>query len=415
MKIKILTITVMAVFSICLCGCKESANNKNVYCKETDYPISFQSKSGGFNYITASETGYYFLDGSFLYYADKENMKPVVVCNRPNCRHEYEKDEFEVWKCNAFFGTGFSNPYIQYYKESLYLVEEFDQITGAKKRNLVKVSLDGAYREKVCELSTFDTFMLHRGYLYKVHNKEVMRREIDNFSDEWEMVFKADFYDVGSIEISAYGNYVYFSVYGLSREDSLYMSKNLYAYNLLSGGCTQIGGKEEGTFIYLEATNAPYLLYKRECVELLLDDPEVFCVFQSELDGSGEKVLYDASADNTEFAPRTCFDGIYYFEDQVNIWQSDEKQAERVFKVRNSDFEIVASCKMDWAPSWYDKCMGDEDYCFIRWQEGDDDGETHTYTYYMKKGDWEDGICHFYLLQESSNDIVVPGVMTGKK
>ena len=67
------------------------------------YDGRMESVSG--NTWLETKDGYYEVSGSWLYYADKENLDLwVPVCNKPNCNHTPSSWSYDQVRCNAWVG-----------------------------------------------------------------------------------------------------------------------------------------------------------------------------------------------------------------------------------------------------------------------------------------------------------------------
>jgi hypothetical protein len=116
--------------------------------------------------MAESERGYYFLggpDNSYLFYMDKKSMKPVVLCNKPDCLHYNESDPKKVLYCNACFYL--SNKNLIYNGSNLYVVGK--DFTGNDDYVLIQTSLDGTNRKTIYHFKDAPScLIIHRGYIY---------------------------------------------------------------------------------------------------------------------------------------------------------------------------------------------------------------------------------------------------------
>ena len=97
---KWMSLVVSCFFILTSCSPTSPYPTDDTYHFETDSQYTFYTQ-GGFRNFAETENGYYFsmnINGScFLFYADKKDMRPIILCNRPNCLH-YE--EFDVESAN---------------------------------------------------------------------------------------------------------------------------------------------------------------------------------------------------------------------------------------------------------------------------------------------------------------------------
>ncbi|WP_268625761.1 hypothetical protein [Paenibacillus alvei] len=202
-------------------GCSSSEQSlSDEYNAETDYPYMFHAQGIG-ALVTTTQNGYYMLGGSYIYYADKQTMMPVLLDNRPDhsCLISKEKSEEN---CNAYVAN--INPLqtklLQFYKGRLYTIESRLDQEGSSIFQLVQVDLDGTNRKVV---KTFPNAMLrgaaiHRGYIYygaidfDLHSQQqyqVLRLPIDNLSQEPEVLYGGIFKQGSITDIVPYGSQVY--------------------------------------------------------------------------------------------------------------------------------------------------------------------------------------------------------------
>lgn len=167
----VLCIIIGLVPALSACSPSKYDSLPDSYNVETDYPYMLCSNSNHSLFITKAEKGYYFLAGDFLYYMDSGTMTPVIVCNKPECKHEKETDPEKVWQCNAFIGCESGNPFIQYYEGNIYCTSSINNI-GTNNMEvsgewLVQINKDGTERKTICAIEDKDAFLaLHRGYIY---------------------------------------------------------------------------------------------------------------------------------------------------------------------------------------------------------------------------------------------------------
>ena len=199
--------------------------------------------------MAESDTGYYFfsgLDDKYLYYMDKNTLKPVVLCNKPDCLHSDEPDPAKIPDCNAFFSLDDSN--LIYYNKNLYVVGQ-DVNIGSNSVNysLYRISLDGTNRKKIYTFKDqLQHLIIHRGYIYYTtddngtvsgneSNTEdtcrLYRLSIDKLGSEPELLSecKGIYGNIGLLE--GYQNYIYFAFYSFADDTLKSMGSVLYRYN----------------------------------------------------------------------------------------------------------------------------------------------------------------------------------------
>ena len=205
-----------------LSGCQSTnyASLPDSYNKETDYPYTFLSANE--IAIAPVENGYYYVEGDFLFFLDGTSKEMAVVCNRPDCKHQYETDSKEVWKCDGYLGgVNFCN--VQVYEGAVYTLTrgstENDVLDLGAGNKLTKISLDGTKREDIRPVSITQGFAqplrLHRGYAYYVaddkEKQALYRFPIDDPQAKVETVYSIEGNISGFIP---YGNHVYIHAEG---------------------------------------------------------------------------------------------------------------------------------------------------------------------------------------------------------
>lgn len=108
-----------------LSGCEEKEQTyTDDYNKLTDYQIEYDAFESR---VTASDKGYYFLNGHVIYYMDQDGDKPVILDSRPD-NECLSTTNFT--NCNAFVSlTSEEITLFQFYEDKLYTIEfkELDQ------------------------------------------------------------------------------------------------------------------------------------------------------------------------------------------------------------------------------------------------------------------------------------------------
>src|SRR5690625_3643102 len=128
--------------------------------------------------MTASEQGYYILNGHIIYYMDKTSDKPIILDNRPN----NECLSTTNWEnCHAFVPLQHSNSYLfQFYEDKLYTIEyklfgpqDFDSnnpIGKTGEHELVSRDPNGENRKVLLTFphEDFRAAAIHGGYFYYI-------------------------------------------------------------------------------------------------------------------------------------------------------------------------------------------------------------------------------------------------------
>ena len=199
---------------IMLSGCSPKILYENRYIDGQDHQFYFYSSESAHS-MAESESGYYFLGGQYLYYVDKANMTPVIVCNKPNCLHNEEADSTKTLYCNAFFEGAKS---LFYYNNSLYISST--ETTMTRESEFLKVSLDGTRRKSLFKFDgAISSAALHRGVLYYAaqvwddKGQAIVSVNATNLNGKNKEIYKETF-SLGNVnDIICYGNFVYFKTF----------------------------------------------------------------------------------------------------------------------------------------------------------------------------------------------------------
>lgn len=211
------------------CGCND---NNEQFKGSFDYRTDCQlvnSLPALNSAIAKCETGYYTLVGKKIYYIEKETMQATLLCNKPNCMHNDDT-------CNAQIGAVdsicYSDGYIYYVSDA----EDEHEFTGAY---LTQISADGSQRKNILYMEIKPTdWIIHRGYFYYSVQKYTVDENtglenvnyadcyiysypIDESSaDSKEIYFAEEIQKDAQIsELMAYGDNLYFQIYGMQRDN----------------------------------------------------------------------------------------------------------------------------------------------------------------------------------------------------
>ena len=236
---------------VCLCiillfsGCSEAKRypTDDTFHFETDAQVSSFSQSKR-RVIAESPDGYYFaftLNGSrFLFFADKETLQVVPVCNKPNCLHYDEPDEEKRYLCNAYLTSMIGKPSFFWNNGKLYTLEY-----GTVSNELVvtDIALDGSSKKTLFSFMNEETdpnnVAFHRGYFYAMVNtydenmNSVMRiwaYSLDHPEKKRVCLFELKAEKGVLMDLQAYGNHLYFS----SLVDGV---KKFHTIDLRTGEC----------------------------------------------------------------------------------------------------------------------------------------------------------------------------------
>lgn len=287
-------------------GCNQINNrteNIDDFIFQQDDQYYFDKPTSTSLSMAVSENGYYFFSGprnSYLYYVDKKTMKPVILCNKPDCLHTDESNPEKVNYCNAFFFS--NNASLIYYDSSLYVYDR-------NGTSLFKVSLDGTSRQKIYTFKEPPLYaIIHRGYMYYMTNdngtvsgKEastfstcgLYRISLSDMSKRPELIYQYKGIYANLCGLKGYKNYVMFTYNAY--DDSLLQSAHasLLKYDINKGNTTAIC-QDAGR-------------YSICCDKIVFYSIDGF-TYRCNLDGSDKKLLNDVEG-------LSYSDGTYIFMD----------------------------------------------------------------------------------------------------
>ena len=181
MKILKRTSALAASILLLLTGCQSQPqySTENTYVAGQDYQYMYSYGNNNLtpNSIMETETAYYYLkssssgEGNFLMYMGKNVMEPVVLCNRPDCKHDQETDEEKREECNAYFPASmvpyYSGDMLYFYQPKKQSSEDRENGSLDFAFELVKMKPDGTERQVLSEQTGNPSFgFMHRGYYY---------------------------------------------------------------------------------------------------------------------------------------------------------------------------------------------------------------------------------------------------------
>lgn len=224
---KILVLVMILISLLCACGQKEE-DLGDIYIFDEDNQYYFDGDIA----FAESKESYYLFGGEYLFSKNKETGELSVLCDKPDCLHDYETDLTRKADCNAYYGNG---AYVYYYKNKLYIKgTEWGDLDSHTV--IYEMDLNGSTRKKILEPEEYVMCaMIHRGYLYlsfsdfledpEVYEKDEEKREnssyrveryrLDKMSKRPEVIFEKTG-EFGQINrMSAYGNKIYMKVSNL--------------------------------------------------------------------------------------------------------------------------------------------------------------------------------------------------------
>lgn len=204
-------------------GCSSPDQLKeNEYIAKTDFPYMYRGSMYGTG-VAFSDQGYYFLNGNYLYYMDRQGTNPVLLDNRPDngC---LKKERGTNCNANVSKRHKSQSVLLQFYKDYVYTIESTDDGTGRSGiYELVRRNPDGSKRKVMRSFShgLMKEAAIHRGYFYYLvvdydegmrQTHQLLRLPLDKLSREPEIIYKKENEDVegsGVFRMFVYGSQIY--------------------------------------------------------------------------------------------------------------------------------------------------------------------------------------------------------------
>ncbi|RCX18245.1 hypothetical protein DFR58_1053 [Anaerobacterium chartisolvens] len=355
---------IIAYLIICVAllpGCAGKNITGNTYIEGQDFQYMYFTQ-GRVPMMAESESGYYFFSGFYLYYADKKTMKPVILCNKPNCLHDAETDPQKVYNCNAFFRM--VSPFLAYYDGSLYVTSTIFG-KGREDYELVKLSQDGTSRKSVL---TFDSqpgsLAIHRGKVYYVQN--VYDKSLQSYYKISEFDLKKfgakprDIY-AGKLEgghiqdLKCYGDSLYFTEYAHTEK---MITTRAMRYDIITGKTARLFTDNDMEIVLDPEIYDNKLYYTME----ILEDGVVKegDTFVSDLKGENSRKSFSIDKDSIILADRK------YLYANDNRFSLDAKpRDQQALRILDRDGKSVGSIKTGHIDKHFSVICGGDSHLFI--------------------------------------------------
>ena len=368
--IKKISLGLSAVLVLLLCaGCKP-AQLPNTYVAESDFPyMDWGDRPRPSDYAHDGETNYFVRDG-YVYFLDEDLDVILPLCNKADCLHDKETDPEKFSDCNAcmkdpvYHSNG--NQGITYCNGYLYCVDAGGIISPPA---LYRLSVDGTKRELLYqwgEHTSLHEWIIHRDVLYYADHTytvdettyetieehfSVMALPLNGLLPQPEIIHTLnDNWSVNSIEhFNAYGNYIYFSIWGVEKEyldlvDEIPEEEALLNYLILKTFIYSIPDQQvheltppdgEGWIQSVTFWNDKLFF----CVDELIHFTEPMAPgvrYLADLDGTNAEVLLS----DTPHCYKFISDGVYLY--QTNSYAVDYGYEENsVYQVFDRDLQLV--------------------------------------------------------------------------
>lgn len=359
-------------------------------------------------YITASEDGYYFVNGLYLYFCSYDHMEPIVLCNKPECLHDKELDETKKINCNGFISNGSSSKLLTIYDSYIYYYIEDNFIKGNNSGpELIRISLDGTEKKTICSLEkNIISIALHRGKLYY---------SVDNIKDEENGIYESCLkeYDIARLntkpkellkfqdvmasiqDIIPIGNKVVYTKYNVNKNDLKY---GYYVYDLSSEKEYKVGEDvtdENLGIISIFNKNIMFIPRTIKDDNVVLDSN----IYINDLNSSESKFLFK----------RNFQDIVYYSDDKYvytdNVAELGNKTNHRVLSVYDKEGNEIDSIDIGEVNDFFNFNSGDEKYIFVRYED-----ENGAYLKYIDKSKIGTGKAKLETLFEIEREYLDPTV-----
>ena len=318
-----------------LTGCESQPqySTENTYVAGQDYQYMYSYGNNNLtpNSIMEIETAYYYMKpsgsgvGGYLTYIDKNTMEPVLLCNRPDCKHDKETDVEKREECNAYFSASmvpyYSEDMLYFYQPKKRSSEDRENGSSGFAFELVKMKPDGTERQVLSEQTGNPSFgFMHRGYYYyesnlytadgKSQQSGIYRVALQK-NAEPELLYQAE--KPREIRgMTAYGNGLYISEQGFENIDS-YQSRYVRLDLLTKESEVVFEGEDGKTQYGLDGFCDGKLL----CSAFdLASEKNGTKLYLSELDGSKMEEI-EGAGDYADF----CTDGKYIYRTPIT-WSS---------------------------------------------------------------------------------------------
>ena len=390
-----------------LTSCTKKYNMENTYINGQDFQYTYAPPDSGMPTIAESENGYYFLNGYYLYYADKSAMEPVILCNKPNCLHQEETDQEKVANCNAFY---MSSGFVSYFDDSVYILENKPEEHNMRLSRLTKISKDGTKRKGVVKFEyPPNSLAIHRGKVYAsttVYKSDetsvygISSYDLGKSITQKPVTIYEGILSGGNIQgIKCYGNNVYFTEFALNKQIA---ARRIMRYDLVTEEVTTMskekGNEFPGSFIFINDK----LLYVSNVLAEVTGEVISNKNMISNLDGTNEIETFKSG--NYE---KLYSDGQYLYLDDVKWSPFSKKREDQRLKVLDNSGNVMVSLKPDMFSTSYSLISGSKEHLFLI-----DNVNDMYQIYYGNKDEFEHGKIEFHLMFEIEINKLTPGVIT---
>lgn len=216
-----------------------------------DNQLGFIQSTG--NHFVETPEGYYVLMGHYLAYMDKEMKDYTLLCSKPECLHNKERDEEQKVNCNAFYANAKA---IQYHEGKLYVLADALTFGPSQQSQMAvyEVLPDGESKKKIYTGGEYLQSMLAYENDLLVYEKKfisdepnpvltVTRFPISN-PEKGQVIFESKEYRRSEINyFSIYQDFCYFEVveFGALEEKGLEIISHIKRIDLKNNEIKEYG------------------------------------------------------------------------------------------------------------------------------------------------------------------------------
>ena len=215
--------------SLVLTSCSDKAEppilKEDEFLYEENMNLEIHTRSV-FNRIAPSGDGIYYVTGEYLYFYDYASGQSVLLCNKPNCKHNKETDQMIGQECNAYtqnasYGGTLDQSFIMYHNGYIYMKQDSVnlQTGGFTGYDIVRIEKDGSNREILYHVSSpyaLDSIALHDGKIYfetyhesSSETNKLNVLDLNDLSAEPEIILKDNIKSISDFFLK--DNYLYLS------------------------------------------------------------------------------------------------------------------------------------------------------------------------------------------------------------
>lgn len=285
MKTKLILITLVIIFSsLLLVGCEKESidfSEEYIFGQDDQYYLNGAIANCSNGNIAETNEGYYFAGGmnkNYVYYMDKETKEAIILCNKPNCKHDNETDEYNLDNCNAFF-LGLGSVY--YSSNNIYVLSNRETF-GKNMAELYRVSLDGSEKELFHQFEYMpQRIIIHRGYMYysffesaigrsnvkgdELSKGMIFRVPLSKKNQKAETFYEGEGFDFQIASLNGYKNEIFFTEFAFNDSSFNDYKFNQYAINIQNNEIRKVCAEPRGVILcnnnilYMDKSDNIYL------------------------------------------------------------------------------------------------------------------------------------------------------------